>query len=112
MSGGGDARDRAAGCPFLVLELGPGATRTEVERQGQRLLDALALGLASAACYPTPLGPRPRTAEDVREALAALRDPDRRVLHEAFAAPPPTAPPAPAAAPWPDAFAALGWSRR
>lgn len=59
-----------------------------MERAGKALLGLLELGVASAASYPTPLGPRPRTPEAVREALAELRDPQRRLLHELWALPP------------------------
>ena len=71
--------------PFLVLELAPEAKRGEMERQGARLLAMLAAGLAEAGTYSTPLGPRERTAEMVREALAELRDPARRLIHEWWA---------------------------
>lgn len=71
--------------PFLVLELAPGAGRDELERQGAKLLALLAAGVGDAATYPTPLGPEERTAERVRAALAELRDPARRLLHEWWA---------------------------
>lgn len=70
--------------PFLVLELAAGASRDELERQGAKLLAMLATGVG-AADYPTPLGPRERTSEMVRAALAELRDPARRLLHEIWA---------------------------
>jgi len=105
--------------PFLVLGLRPEATRMEIEREAQKLLGMLELGLAPAATYDTPLGPRPRTSELVRAAAAALRDPERRLVAEVWArglsAPAPAAPPredAPVdAAPWPEALQVLGWSR-
>jgi len=102
---------RLADNPFYVLGLRPGATRAEIETEGQKLLGMLALGLAAARTYATPVGPRPRTGDDVRRALAALRDPDRRVQAELWAQlePEPIAPaPAPAGF---DALAALGWRR-
>jgi len=71
--------------PFLVLELPPDASANEIERQGDKLLAMLAAGLGQAARYPTPLGPRARTPELVRAAMAELRDPARRLLHELFA---------------------------
>jgi hypothetical protein len=71
--------------PFLILELPPRASRDELERQGAKLLALLAAGVAGAALYPTPLGPRERTPEGVREALAELRDPRKRTLHEWWA---------------------------
>src|SRR5215470_5876730 len=71
--------------PFYVLEVATDATPTDVERAGQRLLALLAVGSANAQDYPTPLGPAVRDAEKVRQALAALRDPEQRVLHELWA---------------------------
>lgn len=110
--------------PFYVLGLQPEASRSDVEREGQKLLAMLELGLEAARCYETPLGPRQRTAERVRDALAALRDPDLRLAHELWAL-------LPAEAilerdddaaeldallgdrePWPDAPSALGWKGR
>ncbi len=116
--------------PFYVLGLRPAAGRMEVEREGQKLLGMLELGLSSAATYPTPVGPGARTPEKVRQAMAELRDPERRLVHELWARLDPA--PAPAAprdeveeelsalaaaegagedalAPWPDALSALGW---
>ena len=71
--------------PFLVLELAIPASRDELERQGAKLLALLAAGVAGATVYPTPLGSRERTPEKVREALAELRDPAKRTLHEVWA---------------------------
>jgi hypothetical protein len=80
------ARERLVGNPFHVLGLRPGCTRAEIEQEGQKLLAMLELGLAAAARYQTPLGPVERTREKVRAALAELRDPDRRLLAELWAA--------------------------
>ncbi|HMG22081.1 MAG TPA: hypothetical protein VK607_12210 [Kofleriaceae bacterium] len=88
--------------PFFVLGLAVDASRIEVEREAQKLLGMLELGFGEAASYATPLGPRLRTAEAVRAAVAALRDPYRRLVAELWArhAPPPRPePPAPPAAP-------------
>lgn len=88
MSAGGAAENllrRHLANPFLLLELSPAATRDELERQGAKLLALLAAGLPGAGSYPTPLGPRKRTPETVRAALAELRDPDRRLAHERWA---------------------------
>ena len=65
--------------PFLVLELSVSSDALACERQGEKLLSMLAAGLAQARTYPTPLGPRPRTAELVRAAMAELREPERRL---------------------------------
>jgi hypothetical protein len=120
----GSSLDRIRDNPFHVLGLRPTATRAEIEREGQKLLGMLELGLASAARYPTALGEVERTADKVRRAMAELRDPDRRLEHElwarldpAHAAPaPPDEPrrrPRPRAEdPWPDALVAMGWRAR
>jgi hypothetical protein len=99
--------------PFFVLEVPTDATPTEVERAGQRLLALLALGSAAAGTYPTSLGPATRDADQVRQALAALRDPEQRVLHELWANVAPAVGPASArtnAGPWEEAEQVLGWS--
>lgn len=103
--------------PFLVLGVAPTATRMEIEREAQKLLGMLELGLESAAHYDTPLGPRPRTAELVRAAVALLRDPAKRLAAELWATP---VRPQRAAegreskdgpSPWPAALARAGWRR-
>jgi hypothetical protein len=88
--------------PFFVLGISPDASRIEIEREAQKLLGMLELDFADAKTYATPLGPQPRTAELVRAAVAALRDPYRRLVAELWArhAPamrpvPPHRPPAP-----------------
>ena len=99
--------------PFFVLEIATDATPTEVERAGQRLLGLLAVGSANAAIYQTPLGPATRDADRVRQALAALRDPEQRVLHELWANVVPAGGQASSyagAGPWKEAEHALGWS--
>jgi hypothetical protein len=100
--------------PFFVLGLSTEASRIEVEREAQKLLGMLELGFAEARTYATPVGPRPRTAEMVRAAVAALRDPYRRLVAELWArhAPPVQAEPPPSPAPEPDHEGlrrALGW---
>jgi hypothetical protein len=120
-----DPRRRILFNPFYVLGVPVEATRAEVEREGQKLLGMLALGLSQAATYDTPLGPAPRTPEAVREAMAELRDPERRLMHELWARVPAApgtsaqASPAvlaggaePTGEPWPEALAVLGWQRR
>lgn len=74
--------DRHMTNPFRVLDLPPDTPADRVERQGEMLLSMLALGVADASRYQTPLGPEERTAEKVREAMAELRDPNRRLVHE------------------------------
>lgn len=107
---------RLADNPFFVLGLAVDASRIEIEREAQKLLGMLELGFGDAQTYATPHGPQPRTPEAVRAAVAALRDPYRRLLAELWArhAPPPTAAPTqpPATAPAaPGLRRALGWGR-
>ena len=110
---------RIAENPFYVLGLRPQASRAEVEREGQKLLGMLELGLAAARRYQSPFGPRPRDADRVRWALAELRDPARRLRHELWARLPATeVAPAPErtevrdAPVFTDALEALGFGRR
>ncbi|HEU4734539.1 MAG TPA: hypothetical protein VFT22_41900 [Kofleriaceae bacterium] len=100
--------------PFFVLGVSAEASRIEIEREAQKLLGMLELGFAEARTYATPLGPRERTAEMVRAAVAALRDPSRRLVAELWArhAPPAPAEPPAREAPGPAASGlrrALGW---
>lgn len=76
---------RIADNPFYVLGIAPDASRIEVEREAQKLLGMLELGFAAARTYATPVGDRPRTAEAVRAAVAALRDPYQRLVAELWA---------------------------
>ena len=80
--------------PFFVLGVSADASRIEIEREAQKLLGMLELGFAAAQTYQTPLGLRPRSPEAVRAAVAALRDPYRRLIAELWARhTPPPAPP-------------------
>jgi len=115
--------------PFFVLGLPVTASRIEIEREAQKLLGMLELGLGAASRYASPLGWHPRTPDLVRAAAATLRDPKRRLLAEAWArhvavvAEPPPGEAAPAvgvddfdddrdlpAPGWEDARSRLGWS--
>lgn len=78
-------RQRFQENPFFVLGVAPEASRVEVERAGQRLLAELAINRESALRYDSPVGSVARTPELVRQALAELRDPGRRLLHEVWA---------------------------
>lgn len=71
--------------PFFVLGISPDASRIEIEREAQKLLGMLELGFAAAQQYATPLGLRTRTPEQVRAAVAALRDPYQRLVAELWA---------------------------
>lgn len=100
--------------PFFVLEVGTDASQAEVERAGQRLLALLAVRSMTADQYATPLGPAARDADQVRQALAALRDPELRVLHELWANVAQGAAEEPTntmAGPWEAADRAIGWRR-
>lgn len=118
MPAASDPRARFLENPFYVLGLRPDATRAEVEREGQKLLGMLELRLSSVATYATPVGTATRTADAVRRAMAELRSPEKRIVHELWAriAPEPVAAP-PAAdrperpAPLAGALAALGLAR-
>lgn len=112
-------RARISENPFYVLGLRPSATRLEVEREGQKLLGMIELGLDEALEYPTPLGRRARTADLVRRALAELRDPERRLVHEVWACLEPELvveleepPSEDERFTWPEAREALGWASR
>lgn len=100
--------------PFYVLGLRPDCAAHAVETEGQKLLAMLELGLESAASYATPLGRRPRDAAGVRRAMAELRDPRRRLVHEVWARLEPPDDPTEAEisddplAPWPDALSLFG----
>jgi hypothetical protein len=104
--------------PFYVLGVAPEASRMEVEREAQKLLGMLELGFAAARVYATPVGDKPRTAELVRAAVAALSDPYQRLVAELWArhAPPirsvaaEAAPAAEPAALAPITRRSLGWS--
>lgn len=71
--------------PFAVLGVVVTATTREIEREAQKLLGMLELGFTDAKTYKTPVGPRARTPELVRAAVAALRDPYRRLVAELWA---------------------------
>jgi hypothetical protein len=115
--------------PFYVLGLRPECSRAEMEREGQKLLAMLELSIEAARTYRTPLGPMPRTADRVRQAMAELRDPQKRLVHELWAqlpAEPEAAAPDEEPAddgragggagaelgPWPEAREALGFGAR
>ena len=71
--------------PFFILGLPADVSRIEIEREAQKLLGMLELDFIDAKTYATPLGPQPRTPELVRAAVAALRDPYRRLVAELWA---------------------------
>ena len=80
-----DPSSRIADNPFYVLGLPPDCSRLEIEREGQKLLGMLEVGLSAARVYRSPLGEHQRTADKVREAMAELRVPERRLQHELWA---------------------------
>jgi hypothetical protein len=103
--------------PFFLLGLTPACSRIEVEREGQKLMAMLEVGMEEARRYPTPVGERERTVEQVRQAMADLRDPARRLGQELWAMLPPQPVPllyadeeaAIQRRPVPGARALLGW---
>lgn len=99
--------------PFFVLGVATDASRIEVEREAQKLLGMIELGFPEAKRYLTPLGMRARTAEGVRAAVAALRDPYRRLIAEFWAHHAPKVAPRPVVAEVapgrPGLRAQLGW---
>jgi hypothetical protein len=74
--------ERVTQNPFYVLELPTSASRSDVERAGQKLLALLGVESAAARRYRTPAGELDRDADLVRRSLGRLRDPDERVLWE------------------------------
>ena len=101
--------------PFFVLEVPTQASRAEIERAGQKLLALLALGSVNAENYETPLGAGRRDADDVRQALATLREPAARVLNELWANIAPTyddQPAGHAARAWEGCERLLGWTAK
>ena len=106
--------ERIAENPFYVLGVATTATRTDLEREGNKLLSMLQLDLKESKTYRSPVGEHPRTAEAVRAAMAELRDPKRRLVHELLASLPVTvAVPKPATAAdevkWPRAPLVFGY---
>lgn len=77
--------ERIAENPFYVLGVATTASRSELEREGAKLLSMLQLDLKESKTYRSPVGEHPRTAEAVRAAMAELRDPNRRLVHELLA---------------------------
>jgi len=81
-----EPRDRHAGRqPVLRARPEHGGEPDRGRRESQKLLGMLELGFAEVQRYATPLGPQPRTAELVRAAVAALRDPYQRLVAELWA---------------------------
>ena len=117
------SRERFLENPFYVLGVRPSCTRAELEREGQKLLGMLDLGMPSSKKYQTPIGEAVRSPELVRQAMAELRDPHKRLLHELWAQLPAeilSDEPGAAAGgsedggpgPWPDAPSALGFGAK
>lgn len=69
--------------PFRLLGLSPAASARDVEREGAKLLAMIVAGLDDPKAM-APLGSKERTAEQVRWAVAELRDPHKRAVHEFF----------------------------
>lgn len=60
--------------PFRILGLSVDVSERDVEREGHRLLSVQAVGLGDSAW----------TSEQIRWAMAELRDPRKRAIHEFF----------------------------
>jgi hypothetical protein len=110
-----DATSRWRDNPFFVLGLTPECSRADVERTGQKLLALLAIESAGARRFSTPTGEVERTPDAVRLAMAELRDPERRLVHELWAqlgaerlVPLPAPAPDPMR-PWTGAMRTIGW---
>ena len=106
--------ERIAENPFYVLGVATTATRTDLEREGNKLLSMLQLELKESKTYRSPVGEHPRTAEAVRAAMAELRDPKRRLVHELLASLPvsvsvPKAAPSKTEVKWPRAPVVFGY---
>jgi hypothetical protein len=71
--------------PFFLLAVAPGTPELEIEREGRKLLAQLELGLQAVRSVDTPLGPVERTPDNVRAALAELKDPRKRRAHALWA---------------------------
>jgi len=112
----GQATDALRENPFFVLGVQADADARTLEREGQRLLGGLELGLQWATECTTPLGPLKRTPELVRWAIAELRDPTKRLRYEFWAQIPAPAAGTTSTAPhrtiWRRPFRALGFGRR
>lgn len=105
---------RIAENPFYVLGVATTATRTDLEREGNKLLSMLQLDLKESKTYRSPVGEHPRTAEAVRSAMAELRDPKKRLVHELLAALPvsvtvPQVKPSGDGVKWPEAPMVFGY---
>lgn len=101
--------------PFFVLALPAQATRAEFERAGQKFLALLQIGAAGSGQYQALGGTMTRDADAVRQALAQLREPGERVVHELWASVAADAIPGeahPVDAGWPEAERALDWKAR
>jgi hypothetical protein len=106
--------ERIAENPFYVLGVATTVTRTDLEREGNKLLSMLQLDLKESKTYRSPVGDHPRTAEAVRAAMAELRDPKRRLVHELLASLPvtvsvPQAPTSASDVKWPRAPVVFGY---
>ena len=97
--------------PYFLLGVGVDATPMDIERAAQRWLALLEIGAASARTVQTPLGPTERSADLVRQALAALRVEEQRRLYAILmeAAPPAETAAADPLQQWSEAPRSIGW---
>lgn len=73
--------------PFYVLDVPVDCHPTEIERAGQKWLAMLTLDLEEAKHYRSPLGEHVRTDVEVRQAMATLRVPEKRLFCELWYVP-------------------------
>jgi len=99
--------------PFDVLGVPTNASQLEIRRAADRLLASLSLGLEEDRFFETDEGRYERTEQCVREAHAALSQPETRFMHEVSAgsmhAAPDSATSAPAPPRLPSVGRLMGW---
>lgn len=71
--------------PYFVLEIASDTTPGEIERAGRKLLGLIEVGSEKAAKYTCSFGTFDRDPTMIREAMAELRDPQKRARHALLA---------------------------
>lgn len=74
--------------PFWVLELTPDAQNPDIEKAARDIQAKIQLGVESSFRFRTPAEYLERDEHLVREAKAALQNPERRLLAEFWYIPP------------------------
>lgn len=70
------------GWPFWVLNLTPSATNSDIEKAAREIDSKIQFQVPGADQFETPTGKQKRDSFLIREAKAALQDPNARVLAE------------------------------